>query len=89
MNASFGIMLLWEFLFLPHLAILPEPFSFWTAVALSLGQWATAGLVVGHFTRSMSNRRTLTVAFIAIAVLSLAIHALIRVFGYQVVVEGP
>ena len=89
MSASFSIALLWGFLFLPHSAIFPHPFSEWTGIELALSQWVIAGLIVGHLTRSMSNRRTLSLAFIAIAALSLAVHALIRVVGYRVVMQLP
>jgi hypothetical protein len=89
MNASFGIVLMWIFLFLPHLAIVGAPLSTATAVALAVGQWAGVGAGVGYLTRSMSHGRTLLVAIMAIAGVSVAIHALIRVVGYLVIVEGP
>ena len=88
-EASFGILLTWVFLFLPHQQIFPTPFSNWAAVAVALSQWTLAGIVVGHLTRSMGNRRMLVVSVIATAVLSLAMHILIRVAGYKVIVEGP
>ena len=89
MNTSFGFVLAWVFLFLPHVAIVPQLYSSGTAVGLALGQWTLAGIVVGQLTRSMGHRRTLVVAIIAIAALALATHALLRGVGYQIVVEGP
>ena len=89
MNASFGVVLMWIFLFLPHLAIVGAPFSPPTAVALAVGQWVSVGVGVGYLTRSMTHWRALFVTIIAIAAVSLAIHVLVRVVGYHVIVEGP
>jgi hypothetical protein len=89
MNTSFGILLMWIFLFLPHLAIVGAPFSTAMAVALAVSQWASVGVGVGYLTRSKSHWRALPVAIIAIAAVALAAHALIRVVGYRVIVEGP
>ena len=88
-EASFSVLLTWVFLFLPHQQIFPTPFSNSAAVGLALIQWALGGILVGHLTRSMGHRRMLVAAIIGTATLSLAMHILIRVAGYEVIVDGP
>jgi hypothetical protein len=88
-EVSFSILLTWVFLFLPHQQIFPTPIGNSTAFGLALSQWTLAGAVVGHLTRSMGHRRMLVVAIIATAAMSVAMHILIRIAGYEVIVEGP
>ena len=89
MNASFGLVLTWTYLFLPHANLFPTLFGAGTAIGLSLTQWTLTGIVVGHLTRSMTHWRAAVVAILSIAAVSLTLHALIRVAGYRVIVEGP
>jgi hypothetical protein len=86
---TFGVALLWIFVFFPYLATIPELFSTNGGFAFAFLQWAVVGTVVGLLTRHMSRWRALVWAVLAAIIVSVLTHALLRGLGYVVIVEGP
>jgi ABC-type sugar transport system permease subunit len=86
---SMGIAMVWVFVFFPYVVATPEIFTNSQGLTFGLFQWVLVGTVVGRFTSGMPRWRALVWAVLAVIVVSVLTHALLRGLGYTVIVEGP
>ena len=88
-NLSFGVVIIWSYLLLPHLWIVRAPVSVPGLVTIALVEWALVGLVVGRLTAGRSFLRTLAVVGVSLVFVGAATHLTLRALGYHVIAEGP
>jgi hypothetical protein len=80
-NFAFGVALLWSWLALPHFSIQPHPWPENWDIAITLCQWGLVGLVVGRLAGQGSWASVLFKGTVSVAMVSAAVHLVIRAFG--------
>ena len=84
---TLGVALLWSLVALPHFSIQPHLWPHNWDIAITLCQWGLVGLVVGRLAVNRGWAFLFLTGIASVAIVSAAVHLLIRSLGYRVLIE--